>query len=79
MSSIKMFENLLGCAIHFPKFTKVRINPPTGRDLLRARGYEFIKTPSVEYYDTMCFQVISDARLFKLVDSQGIRLCYVQI
>ncbi|AWE08638.1 ATP phosphoribosyltransferase regulatory subunit [Lysinibacillus sp. 2017] len=73
MSSIKMFEKPLGMRDTFPNiYEKLELIRSTGRDLLRARGYEFIKTPSVEYYDTIGkASAISDARLFKLVDSQG--------
>lgn len=73
MSSIKMFEKPLGMRDTFPEiYEKLELIRSTGRDLLRARGYEFIKTPSVEYYDTVGkASAISDARLFKLVDSQG--------
>ena len=73
MSSIKMFEKPLGMRDTFPNiYKKLEQIRMTGRDLLSARGYEFIKTPSVEYYDTVGkASAISDARLFKLVDSQG--------
>lgn len=73
MSSIKMFEKPLGMRDTFPEiYEKLELIRSTGRDLLRARGYEFIKTPSVEYYDTVGkASAISDATLFKLVDSQG--------
>ncbi|MGN7477925.1 ATP phosphoribosyltransferase regulatory subunit [Solibacillus silvestris] len=73
MSSIKMFEKPLGMRDTFPEiYEKLELIRSTGRELLRARGYEFIKTPSVEYYDTVGkASAISDARLFKLVDSQG--------
>lgn len=73
MSSIKMFEKPLGMRDTFPNiYEKLEQIRTSGRELLRARGYEFIKTPSVEYYDTVGkASAISDARLFKLVDSQG--------
>lgn len=42
------------------------------REFLRVRGYDFIKTPSVEYYDTIGkASAIQDASLFKLFDNQG--------
>lgn len=68
-----MFEKPLGMRDTFPAiYEKLELIRSTGRELLRARGYEFIKTPSVEYYDTIGkASAISDARLFKLVDSQG--------
>lgn len=73
MSSIKMFEKPLGMRDTFPNiYEKLEQIRTSGREILRARGYEFIKTPSVEYYDTVGkASAISDARLFKLVDSQG--------
>lgn len=73
MSSIKMFEKPLGMRDTLPEiYEKLELIRSSGRALLRERGYEFIKTPSVEYYDTVGkASAISDARLFKLVDSQG--------
>ena len=73
MSAIKMFEKPLGMRDTFPNiYEKLEQIRTTGRELLHGRGYEFIKTPSVEYYDTVGkASAISDARLFKLVDSQG--------
>lgn len=73
MSSIKMFEKPLGMRDTFPQiYEKLEGVREAGRTLLRARGYEFIKTPTVEYYDTVGkASAIHDATLFKLVDSQG--------
>lgn len=73
MSVIKMFEKPLGMRDTFPQiFEKVEAIRQTGRSFLRSRGYEFIKTPTVEYFDTVGkASAISDAHLFKLVDSQG--------
>lgn len=73
MSSIKMFEKPLGMRDTFPQiYEKLESVRETGRSLLRARGYEFIKTPTVEYYDTVGkASAIHDATLFKLVDTQG--------
>lgn len=73
MSSIKMFEKPLGMRDTFPityeKTEKVR---QVGREFLRARGFDFIQTPSLEYFDTVGkASAIYDASLFKLVDSQG--------
>ncbi|KGR75807.1 ATP phosphoribosyltransferase regulatory subunit [Ureibacillus sinduriensis] len=73
MSSIKMFEKPLGMRDTFPityeKTEKVR---QIGREFLRARGFDFIQTPSLEYFDTVGkASAIYDASLFKLVDSQG--------
>lgn len=73
MSSIKMFEKPLGMRDTFPEiYEKLEVIRTIGRNLLKARGYEFIKTPTVEYFDTVGkASAISDATLFKLVDSQG--------
>lgn len=73
MSSIKMFEKPLGMRDTFPQiFEKVEAIRQSGRSFLQSRGYEFIKTPTVEYFDTVGkASAISDAHLFKLVDSQG--------
>ena len=46
-------------------------------ETLYKRGYEFIKTPAVEYFDTVGkASAIADAHLFKLVDSQGNTLVF---
>ena len=73
MSSIKMFEKPLGMRDTFPiTYEKIEVIRQTGRDFLRARGFDFIKTPSLEYFDTVGkASAIYDAALFKLVDSQG--------
>ncbi|WP_409366835.1 ATP phosphoribosyltransferase regulatory subunit [Lysinibacillus sp. 38-6] len=73
MSAIKMFEKPLGMRDKFPPiYEKVEAVRQTGRSFLRSRGYEFIKTPTVEYFDTVGkASAITDAHLFKLVDSQG--------
>ncbi|WP_341300321.1 ATP phosphoribosyltransferase regulatory subunit [Lysinibacillus sp. FSL H8-0500] len=73
MSSIKMFEKPLGMRDTFPQiYEKVEAVRQAGRDFLYRRGYEFIKTPAVEYFDTVGkASAIADAHLFKLVDSQG--------
>ena len=42
------------------------------RSFLREKGYDFIKTPSVEYFETIGkLSAIEEASLFKLVDNQG--------
>ena len=68
-----MFEKPLGMRDTFPQiFEKVEAVRHTGRSFLKSRGYEFIKTPTVEYFDTVGkASAITDANLFKLVDSQG--------
>lgn len=73
MSSIKMFEKPLGMRDTFPQiYEKLERVRKIGSELLRNRGFEFIKTPTVEYYDTVGkASAIHDTTLFKLVDSQG--------
>lgn len=73
MSSIKMFEKPLGMRDTFPIiYEKIEEVRQTGREFLRARGFDFIETPSLEYFDTVGkASAIYDASLFKLVDSQG--------
>ena len=68
-----MFEKPLGMRDTFPQiYEKVEAVRNTGRDFLCSRGFEFIKTPAVEYFDTVGkASAIADAHLFKLVDSQG--------
>ncbi|MEK4230624.1 ATP phosphoribosyltransferase regulatory subunit [Solibacillus sp. FSL H8-0538] len=73
MSSIKLFEKPVGMRDTFPQiYEKLEGVREIGRSFLRARGYEFIKTPTVEYYDTVGrASAIKEAALFKLVDNQG--------
>lgn len=73
MSSIKMFEKPLGMRDTFPEiYEKVEHVRSVGRQVLRQRGYDFVKTPTLEYYDTIGkASAIHDTRLFKLVDTQG--------
>ena len=73
MSSIQLFEKPLGMRDTLPEiYERLEGVRQIGRKLLHARGYEFIKTPTVEYYDTVGkASAIQDATLFKLVDSQG--------
>ena len=73
MSSIKKFEKPLGMRDTFPAiYEKIERARQIGRQFLRSRGFDFIETPTLEYYDTVGkASAISDASLFKLVDSQG--------
>lgn len=73
MSSIRKFEKPLGMRDSFPyineKKEKVR---DIGRQFFQSRGFDFIKTPTVEYYETIGkASAIADSSLFKLVDRQG--------
>lgn len=73
MSSIRKFEKPLGMRDTFPKiFEKQEAVRSKGREFLQLRGYEFIKTPTLEYYDTVGkASAIVESSLFKLVDTQG--------
>ena len=73
MTPIRKFEKPLGMRDSFPlineKKEKVR---DIGRQFFQTRGFDFIKTPTVEYYETVGkASAISDSSLFKLVDRQG--------
>lgn len=73
MSLIKQFEKPIGMRDTFPSlFEKHEFIREIGRNFLRLRGFDFIQTPTLEYYDTVGkASAIYDASLFKLVDSQG--------
>ncbi|SOC40124.1 ATP phosphoribosyltransferase regulatory subunit [Ureibacillus acetophenoni] len=73
MTTIKKFEKPIGMRDTFPvTFEKTEAIRNSGRTFLRGRGFEFVNTPSLEYYDTVGkASAIYDASLFKLVDSQG--------
>lgn len=73
MTPIQKFEKPLGMRDSFPwineKKEKVR---DIGRKFFQSRGFDFIKTPTVEYYETIGkASAITDSSLFKLVDRQG--------
>ncbi|MGB2871276.1 ATP phosphoribosyltransferase regulatory subunit [Psychrobacillus psychrotolerans] len=73
MSKIQMFEKPLGMRDSFPEVNEqkeyIRL---TARDFIRRKGYDFIKTPSVEYFETIGkASAIDESSLFKLVDNQG--------
>ena len=73
MTPIQKFEKPLGMRDSFPlineKKEKVR---EIGRKFFQVRGFDFIKTPTVEYYETIGkASAITDSSLFKLVDRQG--------
>jgi ATP phosphoribosyltransferase regulatory subunit len=73
LSSIKLFEKPLGMRDTFPQiYEQVEYIRQTGRNVLKNHGYAFVKTPALEYYDTVGkASAIHDATLFKLVDTQG--------
>lgn len=73
MTPLQKFEKPLGMRDSFPlineKKEKVR---EIGRAFFRLRGFDFIKTPTVEFYETIGkASAITDSSLFKLVDRQG--------
>ncbi len=73
MSAIKKFEKPIGMRDTFPGiYEKIERAKRIGREVFRSRGFDFIETPTLEYYDTVGkASAISDSSLFKLVDSQG--------
>ncbi|MGE6488969.1 ATP phosphoribosyltransferase regulatory subunit [Paenisporosarcina sp. NPDC076898] len=73
MTPIRKFEKPLGMRDSFPLINekKERIRD-IGRQFFQTRGFDFIKTPTVEYYETVGkASAIADSSLFKLVDRQG--------
>lgn len=73
MSIIRPFEKPLGMRDTLPAiFEKKESIRQTGREFFTIRGFDFIKTPTLEYYDTVGrSSSILESNLFKLVDSQG--------
>lgn len=73
MSKIQMFEKPLGMRDSFPEVNEQKeYIRSTARDFIRYKGYDFIKTPSVEYFETIGkASAIDESSLFKLVDNQG--------
>lgn len=73
MTSIQKFEKPLGMRDSFPLINEKKENVrDVGRKFFRSRGFDFIKTPTVEYYETIGkASAIPDSSLFKLVDRQG--------
>lgn len=73
MTPIRKFEKPLGMRDSFPLINekKERVRD-IGRRFFQSRGFDFIKTPTVEYYETIGkASAIPDSSLFKLVDRQG--------
>ena len=68
-----MFEKPLGMRDTLPELyeTKNRIRNCIGNEMKRW-GYQFIETPTLEYYETVgAASAILDQQLFKLLDQQG--------
>ena len=73
MGKIQMFEKPLGMRDSFPEVNEQKeYIRSTARNFIRNKGYDFIKTPSVEYFETIGkASAIDESSLFKLVDNQG--------
>ena len=73
MSMIRPFEKPLGMRDTLPSiFEKKEAIRQFGREFFSLRGFEFIQTPTLEYYDTVGrSSAIKESKLFKLVDAQG--------
>lgn len=73
MTPIRKFEKPLGMRDSFPLINEKKENVrDVGRRFFQSRGFDFIKTPTVEYYETVGkSSAIPDSSLFKLVDRQG--------
>lgn len=73
MTFIKKFEKPLGMRDTFPEiYEKIENVRQTGQVFLKQRGFDFVKTPTLEYYDTVGKASSTyESSLFKLVDSQG--------
>ncbi|MCZ0754367.1 ATP phosphoribosyltransferase regulatory subunit [Anoxybacillus sp. J5B_2022] len=73
MSKLFMFEKPLGMRDTLPFLYKVkkRVRQAMTNEI-EQWGYEFIETPTLEYYETVgSASAIADHRLFKLLDQQG--------
>ena len=73
MTPIRKFEKPLGMRDSFPLINEKKEQiRDIGRQFFQLRGFDFIKTPTVEYYETVGkASAITDSALFKLVDRQG--------
>lgn len=73
MSKLFMFEKPLGMRDTLPFLYKVkkRVRQAMTNEI-EQWGYEFIETPTLEYYETVgSASAIADHQLFKLLDQQG--------
>ncbi|WP_042462941.1 ATP phosphoribosyltransferase regulatory subunit [Neobacillus dielmonensis] len=73
MSRLFMFEKPLGMRDTLPSLYEKKHRVRTQMaDTMREWGYEFIETPTLEYYETVgAASAINDAQLFKLLDKDG--------
>lgn len=73
MGTLFMFEKPLGMRDTLPELheAKERVRTAIGAEM-KAWGFQFIETPSLEYYETVGnASAILDQQLFKLLDQQG--------
>lgn len=73
MSRLFMFEKPLGMRDTLPELyeTKHSVRTAIG-EVMKQWGYQFIETPTLEYYETVgAASAILDQQLFKLLDQQG--------
>lgn len=73
MSSLFMFEKPLGMRDSLPEIyeTKYIVKQKMDKEI-KQWGYQFIETPTLEYYETVgAASAILDQQLFKLLDQQG--------
>lgn len=73
MSIIQPFEKPLGMRDTLPKlYTHHQTLRTKAMSYITKNGYEFIQTPSLEYFETIGkISALDEAALFKLVDNQG--------
>jgi ATP phosphoribosyltransferase regulatory subunit len=73
MSRLFMFEKPLGMRDTLPElYEKKHYVRTSMEDTFKHWGYQFIETPTLEYYETVgAASAILDAQLFKLLDKEG--------
>ena len=73
MSRLFMFEKPLGMRDTLPETYEKKHRVRTQMaETMRQWGYEFMETPTLEYYETVgAASAINDAQLFKLLDKDG--------
>jgi ATP phosphoribosyltransferase regulatory subunit len=73
MSKLFMFEKPLGMRDTFPNLYQAKSSLKMKmEEAIKAWGYQFIETPTLEYFETVGeASAILDRQLFKLLDQQG--------
>jgi ATP phosphoribosyltransferase regulatory subunit len=73
MSRLFMFEKPLGMRDTLPELYEKKQRVRTSMaDAMKLWGYQFIETPTLEYYETVgAASAIDDTQLFKLLDKEG--------